>query len=92
MKKKKDEIWLSFEHLGGGLQSRDGEALSHFTIAGKDHKFYPAEARISEGSVVVTSSEVKRPVAVRYGWGNADEPNLMNAAGLPAPSFRTDDW
>lgn len=92
MKKQGAQIWLKFEHLGGGLQSRDGEPLSHFTMAGRDRKFHPATATISKGYVIVESDEVKRPVAVRYGWGNADEPNLMNAEGLPASSFRTDDW
>ena len=92
MEKKGSQISLSFQHVGGGLQSRDGEPLSHFTIAGRDQEFYPAEAKIVGDRVVVKSSEVKSPVAVRYGWGNADEPNLMNAEGLPSPSFRTDDW
>lgn len=89
---KGSEIWLKFDHLGGGLQSRDGESLSHFTIAGKNQKFSPAEAKISGDYVVVTSKAVKSPVAVRFGWGNADAPNLMNKEGLPASSFRTDDW
>ena len=34
----------------------------------------------------------KDPVAVRYGFCNTDEPNLFNKDGLPASSFRTDDW
>lgn len=92
MKKKGSEIWLRFEHVGGGLASRDGEALSHFMMAGRDQKFYPAEAEISGDSVVVKCDEVRSPRAVRYGWGNADKPNLMNQEGLPASSFRTDDW
>ena len=92
MKEKSGEIWLKFDHVGGGLKSRDGEELSHFQVAGKDRQFTLAEARISGDYVVVKSEKVKKPVAVRYGWGNADEPNLMNAEGLPASSFRTDDW
>ena len=43
-------------------------------------------------SLVVWSPDVSRPEAVRFGWGAADETNLWNAAGLPAASFRTDDW
>jgi sialate O-acetylesterase len=40
----------------------------------------------------VFSNNVKNPVAVRYAWGNTAEATLFNAEGLPASSFRTDDW
>lgn len=86
------QMALAFEHLGGGLASRDGEPLSHFMIAGEDRVFHPAEAIIAGDIVQVQSPKVPRPVAVRYGWGNADCPNLMNREGLPASSFRTDEW
>lgn len=88
----RDEVSLEFSHVGGGLTSRDGEALTHFTIAGKDKKFVPAEAVISGNSIIARSEDVRKPVAVRFGWGNADTPNLMNKEGLPSSSFRTDDW
>jgi sialate O-acetylesterase len=38
----------------------------------------------------VSSPGVSAPAAVRYCWGAGDEGTLMNGAGLPAPSFRTD--
>jgi len=41
---------------------------------------------------VVSAKEVKKPVAVRFAWDNIAEPNLFNKAGLPASSFRTDNW
>lgn len=85
-------VTLQFEHTGGGLASRDGQPLSHFSIAGKDRVFHPAEATIEGDTILVTSQTVSQPVAVRYGWGNTDEPNLMNKEGLPSSSFRTDDW
>ncbi|MEN8661000.1 MAG: sialate O-acetylesterase [Lentimonas sp.] len=87
-----DIVWLAFDHIGGGLISRDGEALTHFTIAGEDQKFVNAKAVTNGKTVMVSSEEVSNPVAVRYGWGNADMPNLANKEGLPASSFRTDDW
>jgi len=43
--------------------------------------------------VLVSSSQVPNPVAVRYAW--ADNPegcNLSNKEGLPASPFRTDTW
>lgn len=86
------KIRLSFQHTGGGLASRDQSALSHFTIAGRDRTFVAADAVIDGDSIVVSSDQVRQPIAVRFAWGNADSPNLMNREGLPASSFRTDDW
>jgi sialate O-acetylesterase len=40
--------------------------------------------------VIVSSPEVRQPVAVRYGWARYPETNLINRAGLPASPFRTD--
>ena len=89
---KRNKIRLRFEHVGSGLATRDGKEPSHFTIAGKDRVFHPANAKIDGETILVQSSEVSKPVSVRYGWGNADAPNLMNKEGLPSSSFRTDDW
>ena len=87
---EKDSIRLTFNHVGGGLVTRDGKPLSHFTIAGKDQQFVEAKAVIDGKSIIVSSPAVTKPVAVRYAWGSADIPNLMNKEGLPASSFRTD--
>ena len=80
---------LRFTHLGGGLVAKGGP-LTGFTIAGSDKVFRPARAEIHGKTVVVTSSAVRNPVAVRYGWANVPEGNLFNKAGLPASPFRTD--
>jgi sialate O-acetylesterase len=71
-----------------------GGDLRHFEIAGKDKKFVPAKAEIDSDTVVVWSDKVKSPVAVRYAFSNAPQPeaNLYNSASLPASSFRTDNW
>jgi sialate O-acetylesterase len=86
---------ISFEHTFGGLRAgKEGHdaALTHFWIAGENKQFYKADAVIDGETVVVSSPNVPKPVAVRYGWSTIAEPNLFNAAGLPASSFRTDDW
>jgi sialate O-acetylesterase len=82
---------LWFDHAGGGLKSGSGE-LKGFTIAGRDRKFVPAQARIDKNTVVVTSPNIEQPVAVRYGWEASPEVNLFNTEGLPASPFRTDAW
>ena len=84
------EIEVFFTH-SGGLRWHGVEPVG-FEIAGDDQKFVPAQARIAGEFIVVSSELVAQPVAVRYGWGDAIEPNLFNSAGLPAAPFRTDDW
>ncbi len=86
-----DRIRLRFDHVGDGFDESRGR-LTHFTIAGEDRNFVPARATIDGDTIVVSSPEVPNPRAVRFAWGAADEPNLFNEAGLPASSFRTDDW
>ena len=68
-----------------------GKKLTHFEVAGPDGKFVPATAKVDGQTVVVQAKGVKNPVAVRFAWDNAAEPNLFNKAGLPASSFRSDN-
>lgn len=85
-------IRVSFEHVGSGLTSRDDKPLTWFQIAGEDKQFVEATAVVDGGTVVVSSDSVESPVAVRFGWHQIAEPNLMNMEGLPASPFRTDSW
>jgi sialate O-acetylesterase len=91
---KDDAIRVTFNQAGEGLKSRDGGALKRFEIAGADKKWKWADAKIyGKDAVVVSSAEVKAPVAVRYAWAaNPEGANLVNSDGLPASVFRTDDW
>ncbi len=92
MKIEKDKIRLSFNHAGSGLTTKNGKELTHFTIAGQDKNFVQAKATLDGKTIIVSSEDVKKPVAVRYAWSNTAEPNLANKEGLPASSFRTDNW
>jgi len=91
MKVEGESVRVSFDHADAGLVAKGG-ALTQFLIAGADKRFFPAEAVIERDTVVVSSPRVTKPVAVRYGWTDAAMPNLFNGAGLPASSFRSDDW
>ncbi len=86
-----DKIRLSFDYTGSGLIAKDGP-LSHFTIAGADKNFVPATATIENDTIVVSSGKVPTPKAVRFAFTDNAEPNLSNKEGLPASSFRTDNW
>ena len=95
---------LAFNHLGSGLMigKKEGKApavedkegkLKRFAIAGADKKWFWADAVIENDAVVVSSPDVKEPVAVRYAFSmNPDGANLYNRDGLPAGPFRTDAW
>lgn len=85
-------IRLTFAHADGGLKARDGGKLTGFAIAGADHKFHWADARIDGNDIVVSSADVPMPLAVRYAWADNPDCNLYNGAGLPASPFRTDAW
>jgi sialate O-acetylesterase len=90
MKVRDGKAVVSFTHAQDGLVNKDGQPLTWFTIAGVDGKFVPGEAQIVGDTVVVSSSSVPQPKAVRFAWNEAAQPNLFNKAGLPASPFRTD--
>ena len=93
MKIDGDKIIITFTETGKGLAVRNGGQLKHFAIAGEDQQFVWADAVIKGNTVIVSSKDVKNPVAVRYAWAdNPDDANLINKEGLLASPFRTDNW
>ncbi|MCE4566717.1 sialate O-acetylesterase [Maribellus sp. CM-23] len=82
---------LTFDHTGNGLTSF-GKKLVNFKIAGENKHFVPAEAFIKGSEVILFSPKVEKPVAVRYAFEDFVVGELYNTQGLPASSFRTDDW
>jgi len=88
-----NKVRVKFTHVGQGLAVRHSDKLQGFMIAGADKEFVWADAVIEGDSVVASNTSVPKPVAVRYAWsGNAPWANLFNKDGLPALTFRTDDW
>jgi len=85
----KNKAVISFDH-NEGLHAT-GDKLTYFEIAGEDKIFYPAEAKIKDGQVIVQSKKVKTPVAVRFAWKNTAVPNLFNGVNLPASCFTTEN-
>jgi sialate O-acetylesterase len=80
-----------FDHADGGLKVH-GDRLGEFSVAGNDHAWHWADARVEDDTVVVWSADVAAPVAVRYAWQANPLATLFNGAGLPAGPFRSDDW
>lgn len=97
-------IRVSFDSVGSGLMAgrKDGlkptledkgAKLKRFAIAGEDRNWVWADAVIDGNTVVVSSPQVPKPVAVRYAFAmNPTGCNLYNKEGLPASPFRTDKW
>jgi len=104
MKIEGGKIRLTFECIGSGLiagkkEGRTpviedaGAQLKRFAIAGEDKKWQWADTAIEGQTVVVSSPQVPKPVAVRYAFSmNPEGCNLYNKEGLPASPFRTDNW
>lgn len=85
---KENKLRLSFDHAEG-LRSRDGKPLAWFEIIDAAEGGYArADAVIENNEVIVSSPEVRHPVAVRFAWSMLAEPNLENSAGLPAGAFQ----
>lgn len=84
-------VTLTFDHAANGLTTF-GKKLENFTIAGENKVFVPAEAFITRTGITLFNPGVAKPVAVRYAFKDFTVGELFNTEGLPASSFRTDDW
>jgi sialate O-acetylesterase len=85
-----NKIEVSFASRAGNLALKKGGINTGFAIAGADKKFYWANAVVSGNKVMVSSPQVKAPVAVRYDWGNSPVVSLTDGSQLPAYPFKTD--
>lgn len=82
-------ILLHFINADGGLVLKSS-GRGAFQIAGADHVWYPAEAHLVNDILVVSTSLVQQPTAVRYTWSAPAQAAVFNRAGLPAAPFKTD--
>ena len=91
MKIKNNRIEVTFTNTGSGLGSRNGKPLTGFTIAGVDERFVEAQAEMRGNKVILSSPDVKEPLNVRFSWCESAGSNFINAEGLPAVPFRSDN-
>ena len=92
MKIKKNVAVLSFGSVGKGLVLKGDSAGNGFQIAGDDKQFKNATVKIKGSTLLISADGVAHPTAVRYAFSNTPAATLFNVEGLPASSFRTDDW
>jgi len=84
-------VKLTFDHAENGLTTF-GKELTNFTVAGENKRFVKATAFITGEGITLFSPTVEKPVAVRYAFEDFVVGELFNTEGLPASSFRTDEW
>jgi len=85
-------VEVRFDHAEKGLVLTGGMRGNNFQIAGGDRVFHPARVSVKGKVVLVSHPGIAVPVAVRYAWSDTPDATLFNTEGLPASSFRTDDW
>jgi sialate O-acetylesterase len=87
----KNKAILHFSNVPTSLKI-NGKAPVSLYIAGADHVFYEASAKVEKDALIVWSNKVEKPEAVRYSFSNTAIGNIFSAEGLPLGAFRTDDW
>ena len=84
-------VTVAFDNAPNGITSY-GKEVTGFEIAGENKVFYPAKAELRRKSVLLSSPQVEKPVAVRYLFKDFAKAELFSTGGLPVSSFRTDNW
>lgn len=79
-------ILVNFDYITHGFNVT-GE-LSNFEISSSDGVYYPADVKIYDNKIFLSSKEVKYPVHARYLWTNYAEIHLYsNDSGIPVAPF-----
>src|SRR5690606_37198478 len=91
MEAKGSSLILSFNNVPNGLISRVKD-ITGFEIAGENQVFYPANVFLRRKSLILSSPQVQKPIAVRYLFEDYVEAEIFSTGGLPLSSFRTDNW
>lgn len=93
MEVKDGKVVLTFDNVGGGLQTFDVVEPRGFDVAGSDKSFVRAKAKVVGPNKIEVSAEgVSEPASVRYAWADNPVCNVYTKEGLPLTPFRTDDW
>ncbi len=87
-------VEVIFKNTSNGISSF-GKELTNFELAGEDRVFYSATAKITpkkKNVITVSSTQVKKPIAIRYAFKNYAKASLFGTSGFPVSSFRSDNW
>ena len=82
------DVYVDF-YPQDALRSADGGPIVGFEVQdAADGLFHPVAAEVSGGLVRLDCAALRTPKAVRYAWQPYTRANIVNAAGLPASTFR----
>ena len=87
----KNKALLRFSNVPASLKI-NGKTPAALYVAGADHVFHEASAKVEKDALIVWSKQVEKPEAVRYGFSNTGIGNIFSSEGLPVVPFRTDNW
>jgi sialate O-acetylesterase len=89
-----EQVVLTFDHVGGGLDTFDVRQPVGFSVAGEDRIFHWAtkSSIVGKNQITLECDAVSKPVAVRYAWADNPVCNVQNKEGLPLTPFRSDQW
>jgi len=79
------KIILSFKNAENGIIFKDG--YNCFEVSDKNGSIYEVQGDIDKNNVVISCSEIKEPLQVRYAWSDNPVAFLYNGYGLPASPF-----
>ena len=87
---EENKATIVFKDIGEGLRVENPYGyINGFALAGSDHQFLWAKAKLINGEVIVEHDLIPNPQSIRYGWeDNPEEVNLYNSAGLPTAPFQ----
>ena len=85
------KLVVHFDHAKG-LKTLNGKPPSAFWVSNNSRKWIKANAELKGQTIVLSSPKLKKPLYVRYAFVGKPKVNLVNAAGLPAYPFRTDNF
>ena len=83
-----NNIVIHFTHTGAQLGTNDKRKLTGFTVVDDKGIEKEIETFIQKDKVIIPVSLKEKIVEVRYGWQPFTRANLVNAAYLPASTFK----
>ena len=88
LNKKGNAIIVTFDNAQDLHIADKAKTADWFELAGADGVFHKATGKLQkDGSVIVSSREVKKPLSVRYAWADDAFPNLAGKNGIQASCF-----
>ncbi len=88
LNKKGNAIIVTFDNAQNLHIADNAKTADWFELAGDDGVFHKATGKLQkDGSVIVSSKEVKKPISVRYAWADDAFPNLAGTNGIQASCF-----